>query len=128
MLSYYEKKTLKVLLNHRGKNNAIVGKYLAGEINLPERQSGKEGADMRAIIHRLRTNGWPICACDKGYYLAQTKEELAKFIVALEKRIKSQREAVKGLNRAFDRVGIIEIPEITEEGELKEMAQEGYFG
>jgi len=128
MLSYYEKKTLKVLLNHKGKENPITGKYLAEEINLPERRSGKEGADMRAIIHRLRTNGWPICASDKGYYLAQTKEELAKFIVALEKRIKSQREAVKGLNRAFDRVGIIEIPEITEEGELKEMAQEGYFG
>jgi len=128
IMTYYEQKALKILSFHIGGNNPITGKHLAEKINLPE--CGKEGANMRAIIHQLRLKGWPICASDRGYFLARTKEELTKFIISLEKRIKSQKEVLKGLHRAFDRVGIdvVKIPKFDEEKQLKEMAQQGFFG
>lgn len=46
MLTDLQQKTLEVILNHN-KKNPITGLNIARTISLKERDSGKEGADMR---------------------------------------------------------------------------------
>ena len=78
-------KAIEILRQHT-REFPITGKLLAKKIGLPQRKSGLEGADLRALIHELRVAGFPICASTSGYYFAQNKAELDNFIGRLENR------------------------------------------
>ncbi|NBO22251.1 hypothetical protein EBU94_02765 [bacterium] len=54
-----------------------------------------EGVIFRKIIHYLRLNVNPnICAFSKGYYIAETEEELRNFIISLKSRIATQQQTI----------------------------------
>ncbi|MCK9318917.1 hypothetical protein [Methanoculleus sp.] len=101
-LTTFQEKTLKVV-KEASRARPVTAKRLAFIINLKE-NPGKEGANMRSIIHALRVKGYPICANGKGYYYAQTSTELSEYIVSLGTRIMKVEEAVKGLQKSFDKV------------------------
>ncbi len=106
---------LNVLINHP-KSNPITGKEIAFAVNLKERDSGKEGADLRSIINALRVHGYPVCAAGTGYYYAKTEKELDEFIASFSGRIEKQTKALIGLRTAkakFKPVEV-EIRDITE--------------
>ena len=88
--------------------------------------TGKEGADVRAIIHSLRIEGYPIIATDRGYYYAHTKKELSDYIKRLKNRIEEQQKIVDGLRKSFKNIGasIKDIETEEEEKEAKELAQQ----
>lgn len=110
-LTFLQEETLNILIDVK-KKSPITGKRLAFLIGLKENHA-KEGADMRSIIHALRTKNYPICANTKGYYYASTSTELSEFIVSLNGRISKMQEAVEGLNRSFDKVKEIEEEQTT---------------
>ena len=89
-----------------GKSNPITGTKIANAIGLKQRRSGKEGADMRSIIHALRMKGYPICATGAGYWWPKTRTELSSYIVSFEMRVVKQEEALKGLKNSFEKISM----------------------
>lgn len=108
-LTDIQERTLRVVMKY-SKGSAITGKEIAHAIDLPERESGLEGADMRAVVHALRKKGYPICASVDGYWYAKTSEELSTYIMELTARIASQTEVLEALKNSFDKVAIAEVP------------------
>ena len=102
-LTPLQKRAIEVLSWHN-KENPILGKNLARSIDLVERQSGKEGADMRSVINALRTKGWPICASSRGYYFARRAEELTDFIEEFQGRINKQQIACDGMGNGYNKL------------------------
>lgn len=101
-LTEFQEKTLKIL-KQVNKKNPITASRISFSINLKE-VKGKEGANMRSIIHSLRVKGYPICANGRGYYYAETSTELSEYIVSLNARIMKTEEASRGLSKGFDKV------------------------
>lgn len=104
-LTILQEKTLKVV-KQVSKLKPMTAKRIAFIISLKE-SPGKEGANMRSIIHALRVKGYPICANGKGYYYAQTSTELSAYIVSLGARIMQMEQASKGLQKGFDKVRLV---------------------
>lgn len=75
--------TVKVIntlgVAHRGRENGIHAKHLAGKLGL----DGDHGLRMlRKAISDLRTNGIPIAGMpETGYFIAATAEELDSFCI-----------------------------------------------
>ena len=123
-MDYYPLKTLKEL-HWRDSENPITGKSIADILGLRYRSSGKEGADVRAIIHNLKIGEYPIVATDKGYFYAHTKADLSDYIRRLSDRIEEQQKTVDGLKKSFKNIGVSikEIEEREKEKELKGLSQ-----
>lgn len=79
------------------KEDPITGTNIANEIDLKERDKGKDGADMRSIINALRTKGNPVCANSRGYYWPRNYSELNEYISEFQNRINDQQKALDGL-------------------------------
>lgn len=95
-LTELQKATLDVI-KERIPGVRITGKEIASIIGLKPRSSGKEGADMRMIIHALRVKGYPICASSEGYWWPVSKEELQGYIDSFQGRVDDQQAAVDGM-------------------------------
>lgn len=104
-LTYYQENTLRIVSKH-DKQNPITGVEIAKRIDLRDRDSGKEGADMRAVINALRCKGYPICATGSGYYYARTERELSDFVASFQGRIDKQQEACSGMKLGFEKLGM----------------------
>lgn len=83
------------------KGYEITGTKLANTIGLRQRESGKEGADMRAVINALRRKGYPVCANGKGYYYPRDRQEIEEYMGSLAGRIKKETEALDGMQTAL---------------------------
>ena len=78
-----------------GQENAITAKHLALVL-------GKKSArDVTRIIERERADGIPICACNNGYYLADTPDELSFYISKFDRRQRSMATTRRGLEDAL---------------------------
>lgn len=95
-----QRATLEIISVQR-KGSEITGTKIARAIGLKERDSGKDGADMRSVINALRRKGYPICANGKGYYYPASREEIAEYIESLAGRIESEQEALDGMKTAL---------------------------
>ena len=84
----YSKKIYRYLKTKIGKSKAKT----CEEIRMKTRTYFKlEEPTFRKIIHYLRLNvDASICACGKGYYMAETEQELNEFLESLKKRVNSQ--------------------------------------
>lgn len=78
---------------HSGERRVVSSRELESEFQV-------RGPDLRRIINSLRGNGIPICSSDKGYFYAETEEELDRTIQQLRSRIKKIAHAERGLSRA----------------------------
>lgn len=103
-LTEYQKRALAIISKHTS-SDPIIGKHIAQQIGMKDRDSGKEGADMRSVINALRVKGYPICAIGEGYYYAQTQTELTHYITSFQGRIDKQQEACDGLKKSFENIG-----------------------
>jgi len=123
-MDYYQRKTIEIVKYHT-LENPVSGKTIAEFIGLKERPTGREGADMRSIIHKLRLSGYPICSSDKGYYWARDRKELSEYVKRLDSRIQSIREVRDALKESYRMIGISmdEIRKKEEEKEAEEFAR-----
>lgn len=74
----------KIILQHVGKANAIKSKVIALRIGLSEDATH---IGTRNLITRLIKEGMPIGACDNGYFLLETQEEVDEYGQKLNNRI-----------------------------------------
>ena len=84
-----------------GKANAVTGHDLMAALHLQELR------DLTQIIERERKDGFPICASTsgvKGYYLADTPEELEAYIKSLGRRIHNMSRTMTHLEDTLIRM------------------------
>lgn len=89
------------MISIQRKGSEMTGRNVANAIGLRQRESGKEGADMRAVINALRRKGYPICANGKGYYYPNSREEIEEYMESLAGRIEKEKEALDGMSAAL---------------------------
>ena len=78
---------------HTGERNIISSRELETAFQI-------RGPELRNIINAQRGQGHPICSTDKGYFYAETEEELQRTIRQLQSRIKKIAHAERGLTKA----------------------------
>ena len=81
---------------HSGERNIISSRELEATFRI-------RGSELRRMINHLRADGIPICSTDKGYFYAETNEELERTIRQLQSRIKKIARAEHGLVKALER-------------------------
>ena len=91
-LTEIEQDFLDVITNHAGEENSITATDLKPLFNISSRE-------VRRIVHRLRVAGHPIGSSNKGYYLAQTKQELKGTINFLRSYIRQIEEVATALEK-----------------------------
>ena len=77
-----------------GKGKAVPSQALEQALNL-------SGNSLRKQVNRLRREGVPIASCSRGYFYAETEEELQRTIRQLQSRIKKIAYAERGLIKAW---------------------------
>lgn len=83
-----------LMLIPKGEENRITSKEI-------ESLTGMKGAEVRATVNALRTEGHPIASDGKGYYMAVTQSEILKTIRNLDSRINAINKAKTGLKKAM---------------------------
>ena len=78
--------------NSNGKKYPISGARIASAL-------GVTGIEVRHMVNTARYNGDPVCSTGKGYYIAQSKDEVAETIDSLRGRIAAMSTAIEGLER-----------------------------
>lgn len=83
-----EEQVRDILLDHKGKRNAIKSKEIAKQINIDR---GPSNVTIRKLITKtLKRFNLPIAGNPGlGYYLIETSEELRGYLKSLDSRIKS---------------------------------------
>ena len=76
--------------NHKGKDKAVFSNELEQLFSL-------DGRSVRRIISELRKEGCPICSDHKGYYYAQTQQEVNKTISHLNELVTGVSNSRTGL-------------------------------
>lgn len=78
---------------HCGERNAVTSHALESAFRI-------RGPELRNIINTLRSRGIPICSSAKGYFYAETEEELYRTIQQFQSRIGKMFRAKRGLIKA----------------------------
>jgi hypothetical protein len=75
----------KMLLEHKGKANAIRAGKIGKDLNIPQNDTMQ---NVRALIAKLIINEeMPIGACGNGYFIIENEQELADYVKYLQQRI-----------------------------------------
>lgn len=79
---------------HTGERNIVSSRELETAFQI-------RGPELRNVINAQRVQGFPICSTDRGYFYAETEEELQRTIRQLQSRIKKIAYAERGLIKAW---------------------------
>ena len=94
-------KIRNILLEHRGKENAIASKRISERMGFPMEDT--QSVSRQAIWATAEEYGLPLISCSKGYYIAQTDEEMKDFNDNYEKRIAGMRKTQRMANDNYER-------------------------
>jgi len=89
-----------ILMEHKGKKNAIASKRISEAMNFPMEDT--QSVSRQAIWDTAEEYGLPLISCNKGYFIAQTDEEMAEFNANYEKRIQGIRNTQELANRNYE--------------------------
>lgn len=62
---------------------------------------GISGFEIRKMVNSARSEGCPICSCNRGYYYSENRDDIDKTILSLSHRIGSMQRAIKGLSMCY---------------------------
>tara|TARA_R110000772_G_scaffold18360_7_gene51124 strand:- start:1040 stop:1417 length:378 start_codon:yes stop_codon:yes gene_type:complete len=87
---------IKGLSNKIGKHSAVSNKFICDTLNAKQ-MFGKyklTSPRIRKIINHIRMTGvlLHLCSCQKGYFVAKTKDEFFEYLDGLGQRIDSQQQ------------------------------------
>lgn len=95
------KKIRDILMEHRGKKNAIASKRISQAMGFPMEDT--QSVSRQAIWDTAEEFGLPLLSCNKGFFIAQTDEEVAAFNENYEKRINGMRRTQQMVNENYKR-------------------------
>lgn len=101
-LTDVQRALLNLVFKHT-KENPITNKNIAKTLGLKERDTGKEGADVRSVVNAVRIKGYAVCAGPRGYWYAKDMWELNDFVLEFEGRINKMQRALTGMKSAEDK-------------------------
>lgn len=78
--------------NSNGKDTPVCSSKIS-------KSFGVSRTAVRHMINTARSNGSPICSCQKGYYIATDKNEIQNTIESLRGRIYKMEKAIAGLEK-----------------------------
>ena len=90
-----------ILMEHRGKGNAIASKRISEAMDFPMEDT--QAVSRKAIWDTAEEYGLPLISCNKGYFIAETDEELEAFNANYEKRISGMRRTQAMANENYRR-------------------------
>ncbi len=93
-------KIKNILMEHRGKNNVIVSKRISEAMGFPMEDT--QSVSRQAIWDTAEEYGLPLISCNKGYFIAQTDEEMKEFNANYEKRINGIRKTQEMANKNYE--------------------------
>lgn len=94
-------KIQKILLEHRGRKNAIAAKRISEAMRFPMEDT--QSVSRQAIWNTAEEYGLPLISCNKGYFIAETDEEMADYNANYEKRISGMRKTQEMANKNYER-------------------------
>ena len=68
-----------ILMEHRGRKNAIAAKRISEAMGFPMEDT--QSVSRQAIWDTAEEYGLPLISCNKGYFIAQTDEEMDDYKV-----------------------------------------------
>lgn len=90
-----------ILENHCGKENAIVARFISKEIGYP--MEATQAVSRKEIHATAEEYDLPLLSCNKGFYLAETEEELAEYNKNINSRISEMDRKRNLVNDSFRR-------------------------
>ncbi len=90
-----------ILMNHKGKENAIKSKEISLEMNLPMEDT--QSVTRKIIWETAEIFELPLVACSNGYFIAQNDAELDEYNLNLEKRIGGIRKLQAMVNSNYNK-------------------------
>lgn len=90
-----------ILMEHRGKSNAIASKRISEAMDFPMEDT--QAVSRKAIWDTVEEYGLPLISCNKGYFIAETDEEMKAFNANYEKRISGMRRTQAMANENYRR-------------------------
>jgi hypothetical protein len=77
---------------YTGKYNAVKGKFLSHSEKYTQ-----------LIMQRLREAGYPICACQQGYYYSENPEDIKESLESYKTKRISMEKVEYGMLKAYQR-------------------------
>jgi len=90
-----------ILMDHRGKKNAIASKRISEAMGFPMEDT--QSVSRQAIWSTAEEYGLPLVSCDKGYFIAETDDEIEAYNQNIEKRINSMEKTREMANQNYKR-------------------------
>jgi len=78
---------------YRGKENAVPARRIFGFG--PSR-------NIRRIVNDLRSKGFPVASCSRGYYLPKNEQEIEEIISFLKSYVTAIQKAISGIELSKD--------------------------
>jgi hypothetical protein len=92
-------KLKSILELHRGKRNAIPSRKISEMIDYP--MEDIQSATRRILHLTAEKYNLPLISCRKGFYIAETEEELAEYNRCIDSRIREMNRRRNLANTAF---------------------------
>lgn len=86
--------TINYIINHGSKEHPVTNAEIRSQLKLNE-------TTVRHHINKARTEGHPICSCDKGYYYSEDKTDILNTVQSLMHRTMAVDKAVNGMLSAL---------------------------
>ena len=88
-----------ILLQHKGKANAITSKDVSRKMGFPMEDT--QSVSRKAIWETAKEYGLPLVSCNRGYFIAETDIEMAEYNSNIQSRIDGMEETRKMANKNY---------------------------
>lgn len=92
-------KIWEILLQHKGKSNAITSKEVSRNMGFPMEDT--QSVSRKAIWETAKKYGLPLVSCNRGYFIAETDDEIAEYNSNIQRRIDGMKETRKIANKNY---------------------------
>ena len=86
-------KLKEILLQHKGKANAITSKEISRKMGFPMEDT--QSVSRKAIWKTAKHFGLPLISCNKGYFIAETDDEITEYKSSIQNRIDGMKKREK---------------------------------
>lgn len=90
-----------ILMDHRGKKNAIASKRISEAMGFPMEDT--QSVSRQAIWSTAEEYGLPLVSCNRGYFIAETDDEIEAYNQNIEKRINGMEKTREMANQNYKR-------------------------
>ena len=89
-----------ILMKHKGKKNAIASKRISEAVGFPMEDT--QSVSRQAIWNTAEEYGLPVVSCNKGYFIAETDDEIETYNQNIQKRIDGMDKTRKMANKNYE--------------------------